>query len=678
MKKRFTQFSLLLVSAFSLGVLLTANAPAVSAVTAADWKAGNIIDDGIFYNGNDMSANDIQAFMNSKVTSCDTWGTKTSEHGGGTRAQYGTNRGLPPPYVCMKDYSMNTQGYGADGYCGAISGGQKSSAQIIKDVSSACGVGSKVLLVLLQKEQSLVTDDWPFPSQYQKATGFACPDTAPCDAQYAGFFNQVYRAAKQYKIYRGNPGSYRYKARQNNSILFNVASTGCPSSNVYIENDATAGLYIYTPYQPNQAALNNMYGTGDGCSAYGNRNFWRMYSDWFGSTRGTPYAWQYVGQYAYIDSNKSIGVDLNNAGRGQRVFVTVQARNTGNTTWTNTGNNPVRIGTNNPQNRNSIFCDSTWISCARPANLKEPSVAPGATGTFEFWYNIPAVGGTHNEYFNLLAEGSTWMNDLGLYFRSYAAPPSYTWQLTGQYAYTDVNKTTTANLSQLNPGQRVFIGYYAKNTGNVTWLNTGANAVKSGTNNPKDRSSSFCDQTWPSCTRSALLKEASVAPGAIGTFEFWYKAPSNPGEYREHFLPLSEGVNWMNDIGMQFYTQVGVGPREQGATEILGTNQQLTSNQSIVSADNRYRLVMQGDGNLVLYSYKRALWSSGTAGKPATRLVMQGDGNLVIYDTQGKAYWSSGTAGKGSSSLVMQNDGNLVVYTVGGNASWFTRTSGQL
>ncbi len=54
---------------------------------------------------------------------------------------------------------------------------------------------------------------------------------------------------------------------------------------MYIENQATAGLYIYTPYVPNQAALNNLYGTGDGCSAYGNRNFWRTFTDWFGSTR---------------------------------------------------------------------------------------------------------------------------------------------------------------------------------------------------------------------------------------------------------------------------------------------------------------------------------------------------------------------------------------------------------
>ena len=46
---------------------------------------------------------------------------------------------------------------------------------------------------------------------------------------------------------------------------------------VYVKNKATAALYTYTPYQPNEAALNNMYGLGDRCSAYGNRNFYNMF-----------------------------------------------------------------------------------------------------------------------------------------------------------------------------------------------------------------------------------------------------------------------------------------------------------------------------------------------------------------------------------------------------------------
>ncbi len=58
----------------------------------------------------------------------------------------------------------------------------------------------------------------------------------------------------------------------------------CGSAPVYIENQATANLYYYTPYQPNAAALRAGAGEGDSCSAYGNRNFFRYFTDWFGST----------------------------------------------------------------------------------------------------------------------------------------------------------------------------------------------------------------------------------------------------------------------------------------------------------------------------------------------------------------------------------------------------------
>jgi hypothetical protein len=170
---------------------------------------------------------------------------------------------------------------------GSISSGIKTGAQIIYDVSQACGINPQVLIVLLQKEQSLITDDWPWSIQYRSATGYGCPDTAPCDSEYYGFFNQVYQAAKAFRRYEANPNGYNYKANRNNFILYNPNSA-CGGSNIFIQNQATANLYIYTPYQPNSAALNNLYGTGDSCSAYGNRNFWRMFNDWFGSTQLLP------------------------------------------------------------------------------------------------------------------------------------------------------------------------------------------------------------------------------------------------------------------------------------------------------------------------------------------------------------------------------------------------------
>ncbi|WGW10718.1 hypothetical protein LWF01_11320 [Saxibacter everestensis] len=244
-------------------ITATTSAPA-AAVTGSDFRPGKIITDELFYDSAALSAAEVQTFLNGKVASC------TSG------------------YTCLKSYRQTSGSRAADAYCKAYTGQtNETSASIIYRVGKACGVSQMVLLVLLQKEQGLVTSTAPTAEKYQKATGYGCPDTAACDSKYYGFFNQVYMAAWKYKVYRANPGNYNYQAGRSNYILYNP-DTDCGGSNVYIQNQATAGLYTYTPYQPNQAALNNLNGTGDSCSAYGNRNFWRYYNSWFGSTDAYP------------------------------------------------------------------------------------------------------------------------------------------------------------------------------------------------------------------------------------------------------------------------------------------------------------------------------------------------------------------------------------------------------
>lgn len=287
---RFSKkISLLLLLAISIiGGFLGAPA-GVDAVTAGDWKSGRIIDDSYFYKSSDLSADSIQAFFNAKMPSCDTQGSAGPYYDKygvrwNTRADYGRASGYGPPYTCLKDYADTYGGKAADAYCQAIPGGTKSAAHILYDVSNACGISAKVLIVMLEKEQGLISDDWPWSIQYRGAMGYGCPDTAPCDAEYYGLFNQLYNAARQFKLYAAKPQDYRYKPYVSNSIYFHP-DAACGSSGVYIENKATAGLYNYTPYQPNSEALNNINGSGDACSSYGNRNFWRLHNDWFGTTR---------------------------------------------------------------------------------------------------------------------------------------------------------------------------------------------------------------------------------------------------------------------------------------------------------------------------------------------------------------------------------------------------------
>lgn len=282
--------ALLLISVIaSLNFLFLASANA-SAVVGSDFRPGNIIDDIVFTNKSSMSPSLIQQFLESKVAggSCDVSGTRpstrwnSSENRYYTHAEWGALNGNPAPFVCLTTYreNPNTRQTNIGNPTLSIPG-SLSAAEIIWNAGQQYNINPQTLIVLLQKEQSLITDDWPWRSQYSSATGAYCPDTAPCDAAQAGFGTQVREAARLFRYYMDSPWLYFVG---NNFIRYNP-NVSCGGTNVTIENLATEALYHYTPYQPNQSALGNLYGTGDACSAYGNRNFWRMFNDWFGSTK---------------------------------------------------------------------------------------------------------------------------------------------------------------------------------------------------------------------------------------------------------------------------------------------------------------------------------------------------------------------------------------------------------
>ncbi len=263
-------------------------APAEAASISDGFQPGRIISDELFYQGSAMTTAEVQAFLNKQVSNC-----RIGDPGYKPGDLSPSGSGNRIASACLKNFKMTTQSRPADAYCKAYAGAaNESAAQIITKVGQACGISQRVILIMLEKEQSLVTDSWPVTRQYSYAMGMDCPDSGPgnsanCDESGAGFFQQVIRGTRQLQVYRLNPSSFRYKPFQTNTIQWHP-NTGCGTSQVYIENRATASLYIYTPYRPNQAALNAGWGTGDGCSTYGNRNFYNFYKSWFGSPSGIP------------------------------------------------------------------------------------------------------------------------------------------------------------------------------------------------------------------------------------------------------------------------------------------------------------------------------------------------------------------------------------------------------
>lgn len=108
----------------------------------------------------------------------------------------------------------------------------------------------------------------------------------------------------------------------------------------------------------------------------------------------------------------------------------------------------------------------------------------------------------------------------------------------------------------------------------------------------------------------------------------------------------------------------------------LTDGQNMTTCEFIQSADGRFTLLEQCNGDLVLYGPGYStMWHSNTANYGGASLAMQTDGNLVIYaPNNGPAIWSTGTGGNSGDSLVVQNDGNVVLYSWSGKSMWSTGT----
>ncbi len=246
----------------------------IEARALAKFDPGNIISDAVMRDTSTMNKDQIQNFLLSK-NPCNN--TKIHLANLYPNVKYSIRNGK---FVCMAEESFNGE----------------SAADIIWQASKDYQINPQVLIVLLEKEQGLITDTWPHSVQYRSATGYGCPDTAACDSKYYGLKNQVRMAAALFDtVLKGGWSNYPVG---DNYIQYHP-NAACGGSIVNIKNRATSALYRYTPYQPNQSAINAGWGQGDQCGAYGNRNFWLFFTTWFGETQDSTV---YLRSDAYVKS----------------------------------------------------------------------------------------------------------------------------------------------------------------------------------------------------------------------------------------------------------------------------------------------------------------------------------------------------------------------------------------
>src|SRR5690606_40592548 len=143
-----------------------------------------IISDYNFYNGNAMSAAQIQSFLDVMVGTCQ------------------NGQCLNVAVLPIADRPASYSGDSGRLACSAIQGGNLRVSELIYRTQVACSISAKVILATLQKEQSLVTSRAPSDWALRAAMGMGCPDTAPCNDAFAGLANQIISGARQLHVYK--------------------------------------------------------------------------------------------------------------------------------------------------------------------------------------------------------------------------------------------------------------------------------------------------------------------------------------------------------------------------------------------------------------------------------------------------------------------------------------------
>ncbi len=215
-------------------------------VKAEGFDPNNIISDLEILDYTSMDLADIQKFLENK-------------------GSYLANYSCPDYYGIVKKaseiiYNAAAKNYDCDG--AILSDNPTEEERKLK--CRKITISPKFLLVLLQKEQSLIENSSPSQRNLDWATGYGCPDSGGCNSRWQGFGKQVNSAALQFRDYIDNPQFYTYRA--GNTYIFTNPYGTISKEPITVTpvNQATAALYNYTPHVYN-----------------GNFNFYKIWQRWF-------------------------------------------------------------------------------------------------------------------------------------------------------------------------------------------------------------------------------------------------------------------------------------------------------------------------------------------------------------------------------------------------------------
>lgn len=265
------QISFLIITGLIFSFLANAGITYAAIPQVSGFNPNKLIEDKLFSDEDTMSVQDIQKFLEDKNSIL-----------ANTSNAFLSLLKEPVSNKALKELLGDPN---------ASSTTPRTAAQLIYDASQSNGINPQVILVTLNKEQSLITGrQGATGDTLQRALdfslGFGCPDSQPCGAIYKGFYFQLFggvdsennrylgAAASLMKSFStpGGRGPFYNGTTSKVGDAITLPNTmgsyeGVQANqSIVLSNAATAALYRYTPHVYN-----------------GNYNFWRFYKEWFGN-----------------------------------------------------------------------------------------------------------------------------------------------------------------------------------------------------------------------------------------------------------------------------------------------------------------------------------------------------------------------------------------------------------
>ena len=160
-------------------------------------------------------------------------------------------------------------------------GVKKPASKIIWEACQAWGISPKVMLTMLQKEQSLLTRTTLAKNTLSRAIGAGCPDSKT--NRYPGFGKQMWNGTRMLDGYGEAGKTTPYVKLYYSGIKYGIYKID-GMTHIHPKNLATYKLYVYNP----SIGAKKPYGNLSTQACSGNANFWKIYRKYFGSTYANP------------------------------------------------------------------------------------------------------------------------------------------------------------------------------------------------------------------------------------------------------------------------------------------------------------------------------------------------------------------------------------------------------